>query len=65
MRVEHVQGGGSAAYAFLQLDDFLVAAFPSCFDVFSLSLSLSLSNTRLSPSGIQFATVFNALASKR
>ena len=61
MRVEHVQGGGSAAYAFLQLDDFLVAAFPSCFDV----LSLSLSNTRLSPSGIQFATVFNALASKR
>jgi len=43
MRVEHVPGGGSAAYAFLQLDDFLVVAFPCCFDAFLLFPSLSLS----------------------
>jgi len=43
MRVEHVPGGGSAAHAFLQLDDFLVVAFPRRFDAFFLFLSLTLS----------------------
>jgi len=34
MGVEHVPGGGGAAYAFLQLDGFLVFAFLCCFHVF-------------------------------
>jgi len=43
MRVEHVVGGGSAAYALLQLDDFLVVAFPCWVDAFFLFLSNTLS----------------------
>ena len=43
MCVEHVPGGGSAAYAFPQLEDFPAVAFPSCFDAFILFTCFSLS----------------------
>ena len=56
MCVEHVPGGGGAAYAFLQLDDFPVFVL-LCGLTISFFSSPSLSNTISSLSGIQFATL--------
>jgi len=58
MRVEHVPGGGGAAYAFLRLDDFLVRLL---FHVVSYFLSFSSLSTLFAIqyhrfSKIQFAT---------
>jgi len=57
MRVEHVPGGGGAAYAFLQLDDFLVGLL---FHVVSHFLSFSALSSLVAIQYYRFSEIQSA-----